>query len=378
MAQLQNLSLGQLLGQAEQIQAQRRQNRLAELMAPIQQQSAQLGLDQARLGQTQQLARGAVSILGDAPQQNWGQAVEFVRSRGGDVTGFEQYSPQAEALVKQLATGGAGRRVQSTYVNDQGQRVAIYADGTTEVLGQAGTTKRLVDGVLVDVITGKASGIGGEGGLTDEQIAARQKAESERQARAAAEKKAAEERAALEAQSELLPKVRAAVAQAEADVKAASDAYGENRSNARALETYDSAMSNLVSALSGTTTGPGAGWLPAVTANAQIAEGAVAAMAPVLKSIFRVSGEGTFTDKDQALLMNMVPTRSDLPEARAAKVAGIDAIVRAKLGQSGPTGGPTNAQPAAAQQAPAQGAASAPSSTRMRYNPATGQLEPAQ
>ncbi len=27
----------------------------------------------------------------------------------------------------------------------------------------------------------------------------------------------------------------------------------------------------------------------------------------------------------------MVPTRNDLPEARAAKVAGIDAIVRAKL-----------------------------------------------
>jgi hypothetical protein len=57
-------------------------------------------------------------------------------------------------------------------------------------------------------------------------------------------------------------------------------------------------------------------------------------MAPVLKQLFRSSGEGTFTDKDQDLLMEMLPTRKDKPEARAAKLANIDAIVRAKLGMS--------------------------------------------
>lgn len=105
MAEIQQFNLGQLLGQAEAIKGARRQNQLADLMAPIQQQSAQLGLDQARLGQTQQLAKGALAILGDNPQANWGQAIEFVRSRGGDVTGIEQYSPQNYELAKQLASG---------------------------------------------------------------------------------------------------------------------------------------------------------------------------------------------------------------------------------------------------------------------------------
>ncbi len=84
--------------------------------------------------------------------------------------------------------------------------------------------------------------------------------------------------------------------------------------------------------LARTMTGPIAGRIPAVTANQQIAEGGVAAMAPVLKQLFRVSGEGVFTDRDQALLLDMVPKRSDRPEAADAKMRNIDAIVRAKLG----------------------------------------------
>jgi hypothetical protein len=55
-------------------------------------------------------------------------------------------------------------------------------------------------------------------------------------------------------------------------------------------------------------------------------------MAPILKQLFRDSGEGTFTDSDQALLMKMVPTRKDHPEARKAKLEMIDSIVQAKLG----------------------------------------------
>jgi hypothetical protein len=105
MAEIQQFNLGQLLGQAEAIKGARRQNQLAELMAPIQQQSAQLGLQQAQLGQTQQLARTAMSILGDTPEHNWPQAIEFARQRGADLTGLEQYSPQAFEAVKQLASG---------------------------------------------------------------------------------------------------------------------------------------------------------------------------------------------------------------------------------------------------------------------------------
>lgn len=142
------------------------------------------------------------------------------------------------------------------------------------------------------------------------------------------------EYAKLTAQFDLKPKVAAAVTLAVENAKDAVVLQKEQRSNERALSVYDSAMANLTQSLGGTLTGPGAGWIPAMTANAQIAEGAMAAMAPVLKSIFRTAGEGTFTDKDQELLEKMIPNRNDLPEARAAKIAGIDAIVRAKLGTS--------------------------------------------
>jgi hypothetical protein len=99
--------------------------------------------------------------------------------------------------------------------------------------------------------------------------------------------------------------------------------------------TYEQAKAGLLKGLSGTETGPLVGRIPAVTTAQQVGEGAVAAMAPVLKQIFRVSGEGTFTDKDQELLLRMVPTRTDTPESRQAKLENIDNIIKAKLGIQG-------------------------------------------
>lgn len=106
-----------------------------------------------------------------------------------------------------------------------------------------------------------------------------------------------------------------------------------------AYKTYQAGVKSLEDAMSGTTTGPVMGRLPALTASQQIAEGAEATMAPVLKQLFRDSGEGTFTDADQALLMKMVPGRTDHPEARKAKLEMIDGIVRAKLGIAGEQAG---------------------------------------
>lgn len=147
-------------------------------------------------------------------------------------------------------------------------------------------------------------------------------------------KAGAKEAAKLGAQFKLKPAVESAVAEAVAVSKMGADAAGEDRSNSRALSVYNTAMGALSSAMDEAYTGPIAGLVPAMTANAQIADGAVAAMAPVLKQMFRAAGEGVFTDKDQELLLGMVPTRKDLPEARAAKIRNIDAIVRAKLGSS--------------------------------------------
>lgn len=107
---------------------------------------------------------------------------------------------------------------------------------------------------------------------------------------------------------------------------------GAQIDNARTYNTFVTAMKALESSLSATQTDPITGRLPAATAAAQTAEGAAAAMAPVLKQLFRSSGEGVFTDRDQALLMAMIPTREDLPAARAAKIKMINDLVAAKLG----------------------------------------------
>lgn len=97
-------------------------------------------------------------------------------------------------------------------------------------------------------------------------------------------------------------------------------------------ELYKTAKQGLLDGLEGSVTGPVMGRVPAVTAEQQIAEGGVAAMAPVLKQLFRVAGEGVFTDKDQELLLKMIPTRATQPRAREAQIKNIDNIVRAKLG----------------------------------------------
>jgi len=156
-----------------------------------------------------------------------------------------------------------------------------------------------------------------------------------------AEKSFATEAAKLEAKLGLEPLVAGAVVAAKNQANAAASELVTQKSNISAWEVYNGAMSNLAAAMSGTATGPMVGFIPAITANSQIAEGAIAVMAPVLKQMFRTAGEGIFTDKDQELLMKMVPTRKDLPEARTAKITAIDRIVRAKLdiGEEGALGG---------------------------------------
>lgn len=159
-------------------------------------------------------------------------------------------------------------------------------------------------------------------------------------ARAAAEQAAMVEEAKARAQLSLAPEIAAADANREAMITSArADATNQaareatQATNNVAFSQYTAARDTLLADLNRTTTGPLSGRLPAMTENQQIAEGAQARMAPILKGLFRTAGEGTFTDKDQQLLMAMVPTRTDLPAAVKAKIAGIDAIVEAKLQQ---------------------------------------------
>lgn len=155
---------------------------------------------------------------------------------------------------------------------------------------------------------------------------------------------AAVESAKLGVQQQFLPqelamRTNAALQQdmGKAQVAAQTEQANTARSNGSAARVYEQGMSGVYQGMQGTSTGPVVGRLPAMTTEQQIAQGSVAAMAPVLKQMFRVAGEGTFTDKDQDLLMQMVPTRTDTPEAREAKMANVDNIVRAKLNMPPPT-----------------------------------------
>ena len=71
--------------------------------------------------------------------------------------------------------------------------------------------------------------------------------------------------------------------------------------------------------------------MAALTVEGQIANASIALMAPILKDIFRGSGEGTFTKDDQEILMAMLPTLNMKPGARAAALKAVDTVVRAKL-----------------------------------------------
>jgi len=135
----------------------------------------------------------------------------------------------------------------------------------------------------------------------------------------------------LTAQHKLKPVVDAAVVFAVGQAKAEVAKLGEERSNTKTLDVYNNAMSNLTKALDSTITGPFVGFTPAMTANAQIADGAVAMMLPLMKDVFRGAGEGTFTEGDQKILTDLIPTRNDMPEARVAKISMIDSMIRAKL-----------------------------------------------
>jgi hypothetical protein len=123
----------------------------------------------------------------------------------------------------------------------------------------------------------------------------------------------------------------AAVEGAKVDVKTRDEYLKREQANRATFEAYAVARDGLLAGLSQTDTGYWAGKIPPITEGQQIAEGGVAAMAPVLKQLFRAAGEGVFTDRDQQLLLDMVPTRDDLEGARLVKMEMIDKLVRAKL-----------------------------------------------
>ncbi len=135
------------------------------------------------------------------------------------------------------------------------------------------------------------------------------------------------------------PAIKSAVESAVLESKRIADNTKLSNSNAKALSVYDTAMKHFNNAMEKPWTGPIVGLMPALTSDARTADGAVSAMAPILKDIFRTAGEGTFTDADQKMLLNMLPTRQDDAASRKSKLEMIDSIIRAKLSPMDSVGG---------------------------------------
>lgn len=228
----------------------------------------------------------------------------------------------------QTLNGGQQQRVQSTQVLEDGTIAYVTSDGrVVRTNEKARNDLRFVES-------------GGGTGAFDPRAGTISPITT-----AGQETAAAAERAGAEAWA------RAAAA-------AGVDIQKEQVGRQGTLGVWQVAREDLMAALGGTTTGPFAGRVPAVTASQQIAAGAIAAVTPVLKQLFRSAGEGVFTDRDQQLLIDMIPSRTDLPEARVFKMRMIDSIIEAKLRapsmpqQFNQPGQTQPGQPAAPQAAP--------------------------
>lgn len=150
---------------------------------------------------------------------------------------------------------------------------------------------------------------------------------AEVEARITGRKKEAE----LVSRLKLEPRLEAGLKHAVAQSAYQAEKFKESKSNENAFNVYQTGTRNLADALGATETGTLAGLVPAITSNAKVAEGAIAIMAPIIKDVVRSAGEGTWTDADQALVNNMIPTRKDSPEAISMKMKMLDEFIIAKL-----------------------------------------------
>lgn len=281
-------------------------------------------------------------------QQYLTQGIEQVRGAGGKPTNMVrdlqsfQNNPEAALKGVELGVAAVAPQVYKAYdARKKEQRGSDVPSGTQEFndLLQKATSEDEMVRKAARVKLGLDPRATGSAALTITELGnAPDVAQTEEQLAAG------KEAGKLSSQLRLQPKVKNAVETASrAAAKMADDAIKAD-SNQATFDVYDVGMSGVAEALGDTSTGPFVGRLPAITSEQQIAEGAIAAMAPVLKQMFRAAGEGAFTDYDQKLLLDMMPTRKDTPDAAQAKLKNIDAIVRSKLGIADPNQQPAQAE----------------------------------
>jgi hypothetical protein len=147
-------------------------------------------------------------------------------------------------------------------------------------------------------------------------------------------KTGAAELARLSAQERLKPGVESLVTSAKERAKAAAKDESVARSNQKALNVYESAVSGLLEDFETASTGPIAGLIPAIGEDERVLEASINIMRPVIKGVVREAGEGTFSDQDQELIDQLIPSRNDTDEVARRKIKRLDAFIRSKLSGS--------------------------------------------
>jgi len=122
-------------------------------------------------------------------------------------------------------------------------------------------------------------------------------------------------------------------AEAEAKAKADLDARMENAR--RVYPPFLAALTEARSAFTGTGGGPLIGRFAGITDSSQRAQAINSMMSPILKSVIRKPGEGTWTDGDQAQLDRMLLQETEHTAVQEYKVQQMDAFVRGQLGVTG-------------------------------------------
>jgi hypothetical protein len=311
----------------------RQQTSQAQLLAmqnanaaePVRQETAQAQLakiknantdaDTKRKMQASSLLSSTIGRMEANPEQAplvYQNALQTAKASGMDVSSFPQeYDPNTIADLKDFNAQLNQDNMSAEYRSFEAKIAALPEEYREEA--------RLIDvGSLGRKVNNATSSALKEGTIQE-------------YAGAEATVAGAKEQAKLEKKFELEPSIAAAVTKATLDVTTAAEAAGKEKTNEQSFNVYETGIRSLAEAMGEANTGPIVGLFPALTTNQQKADGTVAAMAPILKKMFREDGEGPFTDKDQELLMKMIPTRTDTSEARAFKLKNIDNIIRAKL-----------------------------------------------
>ena len=143
--------LAQLLGTAVGDPAQRNDSiNQAAMIDPRAAMSTRKALNDESLAELSRDAGMFVGLAQSGDEAAIQQAYTQLAQKGEQVFGHplpQHYDPKYLPMFQQLAGAGGGTNgnVQSTYIDAQGNRVAIMRDGSTQVLGQNAPNNQIID-----------------------------------------------------------------------------------------------------------------------------------------------------------------------------------------------------------------------------------------